>query len=608
MIPFMMCTFKQRMKWTTNDRLNKRLKRSIPKTLLKKFKKWSLLTNEKEKEDTFPTLLLGLVMWFRDHYQINSNGFRQNNSRLDVMINQIDNETGNFVPSESAKKILENQHLYYGSRPRLTNQIPDTKSESNDDDDDDILHHIRLMAKKKMANRDILCLFFYIILRNVLSDHVKKLSLCFSLPLMNFDKSDIRKKENDNVLEVVPNQFDSDLLQPYFWIELSFDGTSTYVVDPVVHLEKKEIISKFQPNDNVSLFSTSNGYDNTINSKQIFYYVLRMDNGSDKMDDVSPRYIENLCYRYMKLPHDSIIRKSRHYISYQIFKKWLKRFNDSSDTNEFNNLADADVYSKIAFKHISLPKSLHELKKSENFTTVELLHKRQIVGPSDEFPPISMTIKGSSKRKIELIWKNQIVNLKSRQHWLILGRSIKSEETPLKLKMTKKSKGQLLFTDDNYEIKELFSWEQTVPSLKLKNFYIDKYNIKRKITDVDFYKNKFKNVEIYLECNKPDGFQFINLKGSVDIKALIRKYNNSVKRNPEKRIIKYLDVVSGFDFKQKHGCAVPVIENILVNDFDYNILFEMIKYQTEVVGLQLWLTFLNKLQIKDKLDNTYGDV
>ena len=606
MIPLMMHTFKQRMEWSTNDRLNKRLRRSVPKTLLKKFKQWSLLSKEKEKDDTFSTLLLGLVMWFRDHYQINSNGFRQNDSRLDVLMNQIDNETGRFVPSESARKIFDNQQLYYGSRPRLTKEKFDT--EGTTAEYEGIISHIRLMAKRKMANRDLLCLFFYIILRNVLPDNVKRLSLCFSLPLVDFDKIETKKKVNSGILDTVPNQFDSDLLQPYFWIELSLDGTTTYVIDPVVHIEKKEIITKFQPTEFVRLFSTSNGYDNTINSKQRFYYVLRMNNGSDKMEDVSPRYIDNLCYRYMNLPHDSIIRKSRNFISYNVFKKWLNRFNSGSNASIHKDTLTSDVYSKIAFKHITLPRSLHELRRSDNFTTMEMLHKRQIVVQDNKFPPISMTIRSSSKRKVELVWKNQVVNLKSRQHWLILGRSIRTRERPLKLKMAKKNKKQFFPTENDYEIKELFSWEQTIPSLKLKSFYIDQYNIKRKITDVNFYKNKFKNVEIYLECNKPDGFQFIKLKGLVDIKALIRKYNKSVKRDPDKHFLRYLDVVSGFDFKQKHGYAVPVIEKIMVNDSDYTILSEMIRCQTEIVRLQLWLTFLNKLQIKDKLDKTYGDV
>lgn len=606
MIPFMMYTFKQRMKWTTNDRLNKRLRRSVPKTLLRKFKQWSLLSKEKEKADTFSTLLFGLVMWFRDHYRINSNGFRQNNHRLDVLMNQINNKTGRFIPSASAKKIFDNQQMYYGSRPCLTKELFDT-NETNTEYEG-VISHIRLMAKRKMSNRDILCLFFYVILRNVLPNNVRRLSLCFSLPLVDFDKIDTKKKGHNSILEAVPNQFDSDLLQPYFWIELSLDGITTYVIDPVVHLEKKEIISKFQSAEVVRLFSTNNRYDNTIDSKQKFYYVLRMNNGSDVMEDVSPRYIENLYYRYMKLPHDSIIRKSRNFISYRIFKKWLDSINGGSDINQESDTLTSDMYSKIAFKHITFPKSLHELKRSDNFTTREMLHKRQIVVLNNNYPPISMIIRSSAKRRIELIWKNQVVNLKSRQHWLILGRAIRSGERSLKFKIAKKNKKQFFSNDNEYEIKELFSWEQTIPSLKLKSYYVDQYNIKRKITDVNFYRNKFNNVEIYLEYNKPEGFRFIKLKGLVDIKALIRKYNKSVKRDPEKHILKYLDVVSGFNFKQKRGYAVPVIEKIMVNDSDYKILSGMIKYQTEVVGLQLWLTFLNKLQVKDKLDKTYGDI
>ncbi|CAB4252128.1 similar to Saccharomyces cerevisiae YDR314C RAD34 Protein involved in nucleotide excision repair (NER) [Maudiozyma barnettii] len=597
MIPFMINVLRDRMKWCYDERLSKRLKRSVPKALSKKFKKWGELPN-KEKDNNIRTLLLGLVMWFRDHYKINSNGFRQNNSRINALLEEI-NEKDTFKPSNDIEHILDNQEKYYGSRLSLT-----SKNFKENVPYYGIISHIRLMAKRKMAGRDILTLFFFIILQNIIPDN-KKLFLCFALPLIDFEAAESTTNNKNNDLDIVPNRFDSDLLQPYFWIELCFDDTDMFVIDPVVHLNKGEIVAKYKVNDPISIFQPNDKYG--LNIKQNFHYVLRMGYGSNRLDDVSPRYIKNLYYRYMKLPHDSIIKKSRNYISYKHFERWLDKYNLLTGEESKNDEECLVIHKKMTRKNISVPKSLKELKKSDNFIIKDMLQMRQTLISNNEPLNLSMTIGHRSVTKKELFWKNELVNLKSRQHWLILGRAIKPNEMPLKLKKQRKKSLKVLYTSTN-EIKALFSWEQTIPSLKLKCFYIDSFNTKRRIRDVDFYRNKYKNVEIYMDYNKPDGFEFVNLSNILDVKALIREYNKSVKRDSAKTIIKYLDVVSGFDFKQKHGYAVPVINKILVNETDCRTVTGLIKNRSEVIGLQYWMSFLSKLQIKDKLDKSYGNV
>ncbi|SMN18211.1 similar to Saccharomyces cerevisiae YDR314C RAD34 Protein involved in nucleotide excision repair (NER) [Maudiozyma saulgeensis] len=597
MIPFMINVLRERMKWCHDERLSKRLKRSVPKALSKKFKKWGQLPNDK-RENNIRTLLLGLVMWFRDHYKINSNGFRQNYSRLHSLIKDI-NEKETFKSSKDIEQLLKSQQKYYGSRLPLI-----SRTFKEDVPYDGVISHIRLMAKRKMADRDILTIFFFTILQNIIPNE-KNLYLCFALPLMDFEAVENGSNQANSVSDTVPNQFDSDLLQPYFWIELRFNEKYIFVIDPVVHLNKEEIVTKYRIDESVSIFQPNDQYG--INFKQRFHYVLRMNYNSNQINDVSPRYIQNLYYRYMKLPHDSVVKKSRNYISYIHFKKWLDKFNILTD-DEYGNYKDGLVnYEQMAKNNVSTPKSYKELRKSDNFFIKDMLQMRQIMTPSNESPNLFIALGRRSVSKKELFWKNQIVNLKSRQHWLILGRSIKPNEAPLKLKKTRKTPISMAYSSTN-EIKELFSWEQTVPSLKLKGTYIDSFNIKRKITDVYFYRNKYKNVEIYMDYNKPDGFEFVNFSDILDVRALIRDYNKSIKRDETKTSIKYLDVVNGFDFKQKHGYAVPVINKILVNDLDFKIITKLIKCRSEVIGLQHWMSFITKLQIKDKLDKSYGHI
>lgn len=72
--------------------------------------------------------------------------------------------------------------------------------------------------------------------------------------------------------------------------------------------------------------------------------------------------------------------------------------------------------------------------------------------------------------------------------------------------------------------------------------------------------------------------------------------------------IKYLDVVSGFDFKQRHGYAVPIINKILVNLSDFERVTIIVRQKREITALHKWSAFLNKLQIKNRLDENYGDI
>lgn len=72
--------------------------------------------------------------------------------------------------------------------------------------------------------------------------------------------------------------------------------------------------------------------------------------------------------------------------------------------------------------------------------------------------------------------------------------------------------------------------------------------------------------------------------------------------------IKYLDVVSGFDFKQKKGHAIPKIESILVKETDYKAV-QLLKQQTKVLlGLSFWDILLRKLRVNDRLNAEYGNV
>lgn len=600
MMPILISTLKTRMEWCTDKRLNKRLKRSVPKPIAKKFKKWDV-SSEDEKEKSTRTLLLGLVHWFRNNYKINSNGFRQNSSRLDLLSSAFASSFES-IP-DNTRHIYEQTKEFYGDRPLLSKETYE-----GTDEYEGIISNVRQMARKMKANRDILALFFFIILKNILPGDYK-LSLCFSLPLMDYDSantafgSNIDITDPDNNVETVPNRFDTDLLHPYFWIELSFNDQEIYVIDPVVHTEPADMVAKYSINDPVPGFEPRVQF--RIKPKQHFHYVIRMDYGSNYLTDVSPRYISNLYYRYFDLPFDSSIKKSRQYISNKHLTRWIDAFNRS--TTPSNNTSDTkENFSAIAQNHVCLPQTLQELKRSNNFIAKDLLRKSQILKLDERCRTMKTTLNHKISDEIDLYWKNQVINLKSRQHWLILGRTVRQGESALKLKK-EKIRSLHHVRNNSIEIRELFSWDQTIPTVKLPNSYVDENNIRHKITDVRHYKNKYGNVEIYLERNIPNGFHFVSLRDGVDVKALIKKYNKSVTnhRAVDSRV-RYIGVVSGFDFTQKHGYAVPVIDKIMVNDRDYLIVDRLVKEHKEVEALGHWHHFLTRVKIKDQIDREYG--
>lgn len=113
LIPFLLNSLVQRAKWTKDVRLNRRLKKTLPKLILHKFLNFKCKKIEtKKQENLLSTLLLGLVHWFRTHYKVNSNGFRQHPNRLKYLYNKKSGSRYNYV--------LNNPTHFYGVRPTIS--------------------------------------------------------------------------------------------------------------------------------------------------------------------------------------------------------------------------------------------------------------------------------------------------------------------------------------------------------------------------------------------------------------------------------------------------------------------------------------------------------
>lgn len=580
-MPFFINVLKQRSFWLNDIRLNRRLKRSVPKLITKKFKALENIEANKS-EKTLKTLLIGLILWFRAHYKINSNGFRQNPYRLLSLEYLKDDKKKSIINQFNI--LLNEQNKYYGSRPQL--------------DNDNFIDNIREFAKKKMTNRDTLVFFFLIILQNLIDTSKFKLSLCFALPLLDYE---IDFNSNTNKLAQVPNKFDSDYLQPYFWIELEQMNdpyNKIYVIDPIAHIHEKEMVIACTKHEPVKYFESPNI------SSQKFSYVIAIDCKTKFIKDVSPRYIKNLSYRYFNLQlHKNIKLYSPQFKLFKWFNKCLDKFNKDAITSEAETINNRKLLEKLSERNISFPTTIKELQKSNNFIIPTMLKNIEYINPSS----IPLCLWNYANRSEPLFWKDQILLLKSKQHWNILGRDIIEGVKPIKTKKYKPintnnngGKSKLNWhIDSQYEIKELFSWDQTKETPPFPSTYTDDSGIERKINDVDFYKNRFGHIEIYLEKMKPEGFTIIKINNNRK-RTIINQYNRKHKDK-----IKYIEVVSGFNFKERPGYVVPIINSILMTDQDFHRAKKVFHDIKEKQALKEWNSLIKRIIIKDRLDSTY---
>ncbi|CCE63211.1 hypothetical protein TPHA_0E01170 [Tetrapisispora phaffii CBS 4417] len=575
-IPFFLRTLKERSKLCLDERLNRRLKRSIPKIIGKKFDCLAK-QDSNAQNDRLRTLLLGAVLWFRSNYKINSNGFRQNHYRLDYLIRN----SGCSV-NKKFNHVLDNEQLYYGSRPLI----------------DNLSENIREMAKNKMCNRDYLVFFFVIILKNLLKDKYSySLRICFALPTHDFDTNYSNAVSMiDNDLSIVPNRFDSDLLKPVFWIELLFQHRHIYVIDPIVSIEESSMISRYNIDEPIGIFSCDKHF---LNKDQCFNYVVGIDIETQIISDISPRYLPNLCYRYFNVSDFNPIFKTLSFRSYQYFKKTIKKLNLEHSKFSFNN----DLLMRhLTRQNYELPSTYKGFYKSKNFILPSQLKTLQFLKMGSN-PIGSFTYTLNSQTISELIyWRSDVTILKSRQNWSILGYSIKRNEEPRKLKKFTLLKSKRESKYHQYSISELYSIDQVSKTPKLPIHYTYINGIKGVNPDPLCYKGQYNNVEIFDLDIVPDGFKLLNLymrESNINVRNLIKKYNKETVRSDN---LKYIDVVTGFDFKKKPGFAMPKVTHIMLNCHDFNILQKLINEQIEASRLMLWSELISRIKINDRID------
>lgn len=564
-IPILLGVLQYRRKLLNDTTLIKCLKRSVPKLIRKKFIKWDNLETE-QRQSRITTLLLGLILWFRSNYKINSNGFRQNSTRLNILLNNKNQDA-----SRSER--------FYGSTPADSNPLD--------------------MIRKRMGNRDWLTLIFAALLRTLIPKST--IGICFALPVHQYSNkvNKIHKSGQRYNPAIVPNKYDTDLLQPYFWIELyipTMDNRNIYIVDPVVHQYQKNIIVKCdQKNGFTDMYLLLS--DRKLNPVQDFQYVVKTDLANGKLEDVSPRYIPNLVYRYFESTDGyAPWARTKLYKSFQFYQRCVNALNGSQ-------VSENPMLRDVALRNLKLPKSLGQLKLSVNFTAKELLSKSEVLAPGSQ--PMISNCKMDDGCKLSVYTRDRVLKLRSKLHWALLGRTVPSKTRPKAIKeyvpLSNRSKGKL----NDKTTRGLFSFAQTIKTHRLPHYYWDKSQQEVfQVQSVLHYRNSFGHVEIYDKAQTPKGFVMVPIEQKgIDIRKLIKQEN----KKKLKRIV-YLDIVSGFNFKIKPGHATPIISYILVNLEDANRIRKIVDQYENSKGLQHWNSLLRRIIVSQTLNDRYNNV
>lgn len=525
-----------------SKRVQKLLKKLIPDQVKKIHKKFKKNTDMQSADEQLVYILKYLIKWFRKNFKHDSNGLRV---------------------------------LGYSSDPgKFPNNAKNISNESD----------LLAVIKKFQHNRDTGAQIFTAILSALGFES----RLVFSIPLLSIKNTNTQPKLNHEILKV---NKDNDLLYPYFWTELinPLDPSEIIVMETQCFYEEdKRLLRIKRYGGTLSQSFTDQFYPIQNQLCQMsMHYVLSL-NSENLIVDVSSRYMKDISYRWFnRLDLRTDLGKSA-----LLLQSLLRIFNRMKNytTDDYKEL---DSLMQMAMINYTIPETFTAMKNSPNFITPSTLRYNEVIMPDTK--PIKR-IKINNKKE-PVYFKNSLLVGKSEQQWKFLGRSIKPDQTPIKLaKATprtiynKRLYNQNEINDPSLNQVKLYSFSQTCPYIKLKV---------TKTTDGKLIlpRNKYGNIEIFRENMIPDDCVWLKLTN----------IENILKNKAQ-----FVPVVTGFAFKA--GQAIPVKQGVIVLKQDEIPIKKIwlagrIKEhkaqlaQRRLKLLYTWRFIYKHLQIKKRLDD-----
>ncbi|KIW46111.1 uncharacterized protein PV06_01802 [Exophiala oligosperma] len=417
--------------------------------------------------------------------------------------------------------------------------------------------------------------------------------------------------EDDSVVDVTPTmpkrrpqKYDRDNPYPIYWTEAISPITnqvlpvSPLVLDPPV-ASTPEILAAFEPRGVKA--------DRT---KTVMAYVIAYSaDGTAK--DVTVRYLKKRIwpgktkgFRFPveKIPIYNKNGKVKRYEDYDWFRRVMSGYQrpdalrtPADDVEDAHDLVPQEPEKKEVKDDVD---TLQSLKASADFVLERFLRREEALRPGAEPDRKFVSGKGENLKEELVYRRSDVLRCLTAESWHKEGRRPREGEAPLKLVPVRAVTLARKREAEDYERRTgekqtqgLYSWDQT------------EYIIPPPIENGVIPKNAYGNIDCFVPSMVPKGAVHVPLRGTVRI--------------CKKLDIDFAEAVTGFEFGNK--MAVPVITGVVVAKENEKAVIEAWtefnekqrqkeESKMEKLVLDLWRKFVMGLRIRERIQDTYGDV
>lgn len=436
-------------------------------------------------------------------------------------------------------------------------------------------HDLLKVIKRFAHNRDTAAVLFVGLLRSYGWDA----RLVFSLPCLD-RLSGPAPPPHPNAA----TNFDNDLLFPYMWTELvnPLDPSEIFVLDTqalinpddrCIRLKRTSPPSQITKQSKSAFTTSAYTPHGSLNHMQMHYVVAY---GLNYVLDVSPRYMDDIAYRYNR-PLDLRKEVGRHALIYTQMLGYLQKRGWRPPQDEVDALNSVGV---LCFK---VPTTFAAMRRSPNVVCSLTLRYNEVIAPDAESVG-KIRLAGSSK--LQPVFRRSLVVVgRSRRHWMFRGRDVLKDAMPIKV--LNRQGGEV----------GLFKFDQTIPYTRSCDFSCSPPQIPT---------NEYNDLEIYHPRMVPQGTVWLQLPE-------IYRYFSSKRVNV---LFQWVPVVVGFSFVGNKK-AIPQFKGVVVLQQDENDAKRLwlrlrrqydhlVLYTKRLRELAAWKLIIRNLRIQKRLQDQYG--
>lgn len=352
---------------------------------------------------------------------------------------------------------------------------------------------------------------------------------------------------------------------PVFWVEAFNEAVQKWIpVDPLVTKSVAKP-SKFEP-------PASDRYNS------MSYVIAFEDDASAR--DVTRRYTKSYNAKTRKNRVESTKDGEKWWAeTMRIFEKPFMEDRDQVEIGELTAKSGAEP----------MPRNVQDFKDHPVYALERHLRRNEVIYPKRVIGQVALSKSGSKNQVLEPVYRRADVHtVRSADGWYRLGRDIKVGEQPLKRVTLNRNKISRINADDEDR-------DEPVETPLYAAFQTELYK-PPPVVNGRVPKNAYGNLDVYVPSMVPPGGFHLKHPEAARAARILG--------------IDYADVVTGFDFKGRHGTAVfngivaaneyrEALEDVLKGLEDERIQEELDRRSEQ--ALRLWKLFLVKLRIAERV-------